>query len=99
MGGQAEQVGRAVAEGRAELAETMGTLARKADLSGRLHDVAEKAGDLQDKATDVVARVGEKAPDAIRSVSPKAKGFLGRYGLAVLGAVGALIAVVAWRRG
>ncbi|HET6810077.1 MAG TPA: hypothetical protein VFH50_03615 [Acidimicrobiales bacterium] len=104
MSTHADQITRAVAEGRAELAElaeTLGTLARKVELGARLHDATEmaggiktKAGDLSGRAAEGMARLGEKVPDVIRSTPPVKRGFLARHRIPVIG-VAVVVAVAA----
>jgi hypothetical protein len=97
----ATQISRAVADGRTELADAVGTLARKAELPARLHEVTERAGELKSRAVDLpgqaaeaVARLGEKVPDMTRPTRPAPRPFLVRHRVPVIAVVAALAAAV-----
>lgn len=104
MSTHADQITRVVADGRTELADALGTLARKADVAGRLHEATElagqiksRAGDLPGRAAEGIARLGEKVPDAIHSTPPVRRGFFARHRVPVIGVVVVLVVGVALR--
>jgi uncharacterized coiled-coil DUF342 family protein len=98
---EASKIREEIANGRAELANTVQALVEKADVKGRVRDaITDNTDQLHDKAAQTASQLTSIARDVSRSTSETrrnaAKSGTTRY---VFGGLGLLVALLLVRRG